>query len=248
MFDAQPAHSCPGCRFRLGEEATLDTRKEGYTFLRCPSCRSVTIAPLPTPAQLTAFYQNYHGSRMYGGKEEAKIRRARRRIERFIGQADGRRFLDVGCNNGYAVKAALDLGWGAHGIDVDADTLAAAAVRFGTNHFTACTVEDYAQKGHQADVIYTSEVIEHVPDPDAFVDALRRLLSFQGTLFLTTPDAGHFRVPRRFVTWNAVKPPLHIHYFTREGMWELLRRHGFAVEKFLFSLKPQMKLVARKRF
>jgi len=185
---------------------------------------------------------------MYGGKEDAKIRRARRRIEKFLAQNDRRRFLDVGCNNGYAVKAALDLGWDAHGIDVDADTVAAAAARFGAGHFTACTVEDYAERGHQTDAVYTSEVIEHVPDPDAFVDALRRLLSLQGILFLTTPDAGHFRVPRRFVTWNAVKPPLHIHYFTREGMWELLRRHGFTVERFLFSLKPQMKLVARKRF
>jgi len=185
---------------------------------------------------------------MYGRKEEAKIRRAHKRIAKYMRKDNGKRFLDVGCNNGYAVKAALDLGWDAHGIDVDAKTIADAAGRFGDKHFTACTVENYARAGHQVDAIYTSEVIEHVPDVDAFVDALGKLLSFHGQLFLTTPDASHLRVPRLFETWNAVNPPLHLHYFSKEGMQQLLRRHGFTVERFILSLKPQMKLIARKRF
>ena len=249
MFDMPAEIYCPACRAGMNGR-DIAGHKNNYTLLRCAACRSVTANPLPTPAQLSDFYQNYHGSQMYGRKEEAKIRRARKRIEKYMSKDNGARFLDVGCNHGYAVKAALDLGWDAHGIDVDAQTIAAAAARFGDGYFTASTIENFAAPGtgRQFDTVYTSEVIEHVPDVDAFIDAISKLLTHRGRLFLTTPDAGHFRVPRRFDTWGTVKPPLHLHYFTKDGMSQLLRRHGFTVERFILSLKPQMKLVARKRF
>ena len=112
--------------------------------------------------------------------------------------------------------------------------------------FETISVQDYAKRGEKADIVYTSEVIEHVPDPDGFMAAIAAILSPGGVLYLTTPDSSHWRRPKNFPTWKEVMPPEHITYFTRKGMKGLLEKHGLTPEKFFFSLKPGMRLIARK--
>ena len=65
-------------------------------------------------------------------------------------------------------------------------------------------------------------------------------------LYLTTPDAGHWRVPRDFVSWSAVSPPLHVTYFSREGLRRILERHGLQILYFQIAVKPGIKILARK--
>lgn len=240
--------AAPFCRacHALVDPSNSRGHKDGYNLLPCASCGTVTADPFPTAEELTAFYQSYRGSKMYKPKEQKKIRRAKRRIARLLSLTPGRRFLDVGCNMGYAVKAASDLKLDARGIDIDTDTLNKARETYG-DLFECISVQDYAAKGQKADIIHTSEVIEHVPDPDSFAAALHAILTDDGVLYLTTPDSGHWRVPRDFLSWDAVKPPFHITYFTRKGIRALLERHGFEIVKFSFSLKPGLRVTARRK-
>jgi SAM-dependent methyltransferase len=239
--------SAPFCRACHQPVDRADSRghKDGYELLSCKSCGTVTADPFPTAEELTAFYQAYRGSKMYKPKEKKKILRAERRIKRLLSLTKGRRLLDVGCNMGYAVKAGLNLNLDARGIDIDPDTLDKARASYG-DRFTCVSVQDYAAQGQKADIIHTSEVIEHVPDPDSFTAALHKILNDDGVLYLTTPDSGHWGVPRDFMSWDAVKPPFHITYFTRKGIRAILERHGFEVIKFSFSLKPGLRVTARK--
>jgi SAM-dependent methyltransferase len=237
--------ACKACHNALNPDRSLGN-KNGYDLLRCEGCGTVTVDPFPTPEELTAFYQSYKGTTNYRAKEGKKIARATRRIARLREMTPGKTFLDVGCNYGFTVKAALSLGLDAKGIDIDETAVNASRESFGAQYFQTIAVQDYAHQGHKADIIYTSEVIEHVPDPDAFVDAIANILSPGGVLYLTTPEAGHWRIPRNFLKWDAVMPPEHITYFTRLGITRLLNAHGLTVEKFYFSWKPGMRLVARK--
>ncbi len=218
--------------------------KNGYSLLKCPSCGTITVDPFPTVEQLIAFYQSYQGSTDYQSKKDKKIRRASRRLKRLARLAPGKKFLDVGCNYGFTVKAALDLGLGAHGIDIDGTAVAAITDMFGAQYFTVIPVQDYTGK---ADMVYTSEVIEHVPDPDGFVEAIARILNTNGVLYLTTPDGGHWNKPKDFTQWTDCMPPEHITYFTRKGIRHLLEKHGLQVEKFFFNWKPGIRLIARKK-
>ncbi len=178
-------------------------------------------------------------------KSASKIRRSARRIRRLIGMTRGKRFLDVGCNCGFAVKAALNAGLEAHGIDIDAAAVETARRSFGP-HFSALSIEDYAATGAKADIIHTSEVIEHVPFPDTFVEALRSILNPEGILFLTAPDGGHWNRPKDFATWRIVTPPSHIVYYTKRGLRQLFEKHGFTDIRFRFNLKPGIRMTARK--
>lgn len=235
------------CRACNGTDATRIGNKGEYALHRCNACGTVTVLPFPTIDELKAFYEAYKGTTDYTKKETSKIRRSRARIKRLMRLTSGKRFLDVGCNYGFAVVAAHALGLDAHGIDVDSTAITSNQQRYpGKGAFTYIPVESHAANGAKADIVYTSEVIEHVPDPNSFVAAMAKILDAGGVLYLTTPDASHFKVPRNFTTWDQVIPPEHLTYFTRKGMKALLERHGFTNVKFRFNLKPGMRVVASR--
>ncbi|MBI3418664.1 MAG: class I SAM-dependent methyltransferase [Proteobacteria bacterium] len=235
---------CKACHAELDHGKSLG-QKNGFELLRCP-CGTVTVDPFPTLEELDRFYQSYKGSKVYRPKAKKKIRRALRRVRRLKTYTKGRRFLDVGCNCGFTVKAALDLGLDAYGIDLDRDAVQISREAYGEKNFEALSIQDYAARGKKADILYTSEVIEHVPDPPSFVKAAADILEPGGILYLTTPDAGHWSLPRDFAAWRAVTPPSHIVYFTRQSLTRLLQKHGFRVKKVFFSFKPGLRLIAQK--
>ncbi len=243
--NAAPA-LCKACQVPLDTGHSLG-QKNGYNLLPCPSCGTVTVHPFPTVAELIAFYQSYKGSTDYTAKKDKKITRAKKRLQRLVGQAPGKTFLDVGCNYGFTVQAARELGLSAKGIDIDDTAVAASRAMFGADFYETISVQDYAARGAQADIVYTSEVIEHVPDPESFVAAIVKILNPGGVLYLTTPDGGHFSLPRDFAKWDAVIPPEHIIYFTRKGLKQLLEKHGLRVKKFFFAFKPGIQLIAEKQ-
>ncbi len=236
---------CKACAAELESSASVG-EKNGFSLLRCVACGSITVSPFPSVEELIAFYQNYKGTVDYRKKADKKIKRAQKRIARLLHYTQGRRFLDVGSNYGFTVRAALNLGLDAKGIDIDDTAVNESRKSYGESLFETCAVQDYAQRGEKADIIYTSEVIEHVPDPDAFVKALADTLDDGGVLYLTTPDAGHWRVPKNFTAWEQVMPPEHIVYFTRNGLTRLLNKHDLDIKKVTFTLKPNLRIVAQK--
>lgn len=237
---------CKACHAALDMRHSLG-RKNGYDLLPCTVCGTVTVSPFPTVEELIAFYQSYKGSTDYTAKKDKKIARAKKRVQRLTGLAPGKDFLDVGCNYGFTVEAARQLGLAAKGIDIDDTAVKASRSMFGDDFYETVAVQDYAVQGRKADIVYTSEVIEHVPDPDAFVAAIAKILNPGGVLYLTTPDGGHFSLPSDFTRWDAVMPPEHITYFTRKGLKHLLEKHGLQVKKFFFAFKPGIQLIAVKQ-
>lgn len=237
--------ACKACEATIGVERKIGHAR-GYDLLRCPSCATVVVNPWPTDAQLMEFYQSYKGTSDYRKKAVRKVQRATRRLKKVAARAPGKRLLDVGCNYGFTVKAGLNLGLDARGIDIDATAVNTSIETFGP-HYECIAVQDYAARGESADMVYTAEVVEHVPNPDSFIAAIAKILVPNGVLYLTTPDAGHFTVPKDFATWHNVMPPEHITYFTRKGIAQLLNKHGLKVEKFFFSFKDGMRLIARKQ-
>ena len=122
------APTCPGC---LGPLTRPLGSKNGYTFLGCEKCGTAAVNPLPTEAELDAYYKAYYNTPNYLRKREAKLRQATKRIARIKGKRPGQSFLDVGCNAGFAVAAARQAGLDAHGIDIDPETVKAAQNAFG---------------------------------------------------------------------------------------------------------------------
>lgn len=240
----KPTEPCPAC---LSDTATPVGSKNGYAMHRCTNCKTVRVSPQPSAQQLNEYYTSYVGTCDYTKKRDSKLRRSRGRIKRMMGWHSGMDLLDVGCNYGFAVAAASELGLNAKGIDIDETAVNAARAEFGKlGGFETCTVQEYAASGAKADMVYTSEVIEHTLDPNSFAGAIEKILKPGGLLYLTAPDGGHWRVPSDFTKWEQVMPPEHLTYFTRRGLKKMLERHGFAEVKFRLNYKPGIRMTARK--
>lgn len=190
-------------------------------------------------------YDNYGGNDEYLAKKDKKLKRSGRRIARYKSWTNGRRFLEIGCNVGIATEAARLQGFEASGIDVDNVAIRVAEREFPQCAFANESIEKRADTGQQYDFMFCSEVIEHVPDPRSFLTSMKKLLAPGGVIWLSTPNAGHWRVPSNPLEWKELIPPFHIGMFSAENMREALRCVGLKVAKQEFNLKWGLKVVIR---
>lgn len=215
-------------------------------IVRCDGCGLRAVERAPCANALSGFYQAYYANADYRAKRDKKIARCRRRIRALKSAAPGRRFLDVGCNLGFAVEAARIEGLSAHGIEIDAAAVATATSLFPGVDIRCADVGAFAETGARFDFLWCTEVIEHALDFRSFATALGALAAPGALLYLTTPDAGHWRVPRAFASWDEVKPPEHLQWFEARHLRQLFEPLGFDL-RFGFATKPGLRVVARKR-
>ena len=157
-------------------------------------------------------------------------------------------FLDVGCNIGTAVEAARLEGMEGCGVEIDYESIQMAKSYFPENEFEVISVQDFSKTGRKFDVIYSTEVVEHLNDPHGFFEAVSELLSPQGVFYLTTPDGGHFMTPKKekIMQWPEMKLPEHISIFTKKSLLHLLNKHGFNKHRFVLNMKSGIKCISRK--
>ena len=166
-------HPCPLCRSGGAPYA----EHNGCHLFECGGCGSVYMDPMPSAETVGALYDDaYEGaSSSYFTKVDKKLRRSRGRLKWLRRYVRGGRLLDVGCNGGFLTEAVREAGFEAHGLDLDPVSIRYAAEQFPGCHFHLTPVEELAD-AQGFDLIYCSEVIEHVPDPHPFAAALVRLL------------------------------------------------------------------------
>ncbi len=78
------------------------------------------------------------------------------------------------------------------------------------------------------DVVWSSEVIEHVADTARWLSKVRRVLAVRGRLLLTTPSHGRLRLAVHGI--EPFSEPLgdHLHLYTGRSLATLLEDFGFA--------------------
>src|SRR5215213_184588 len=103
---------------------------------------------------------------------------------------DGKTALDVGCGAGLLAEPLARLGANVTGLDASSELIEAAlthAAAMGLAiDYRSGDLQDLAG---EFDLITCMEVIEHVANPAAFVNALARRLAPDGLLVMSTPNA-----------------------------------------------------------
>ena len=86
-----------------------------------------------------------------------------------------------------------------------------------------------ALAGRRFDVVYASEVIEHVPDPNAFVALLAPFVADDGVLVLTTPAIDYIERANMSPTMlAALAPGFHGFLLSAQAFGDAARAAGFA--------------------
>ena len=106
------------------------------------------------------------------------------------GALAGLTVLDIGCGGGLLAEPMARLGAGVTAIDPAPGNIEVARVHARQSglaiDYRATTAEALGDTGTRFDVVLAMEVVEHVPDPVAFVAAAARLLAPGGLLVVST--------------------------------------------------------------
>jgi 2-polyprenyl-3-methyl-5-hydroxy-6-metoxy-1,4-benzoquinol methylase len=197
---------------------------EGIALMRCGSCGLVFHDAFTDEAELREYYDGY-----YHGENLAFSAITDRRFGELLRSFDAYRrsnyILDVGCGSGHFLKVAIEMGWHAHGTEIASSAFEQLS-RLGINSFCG-KLESANYPDDFFDVVYCSEVIEHLLDPMMLLGEIARILRPGGLLYLTTPNFNS--LSRRLLgsRWRVIAKE-HICYFTPGSLERALREAGFA--------------------
>jgi 2-polyprenyl-6-hydroxyphenyl methylase/3-demethylubiquinone-9 3-methyltransferase len=103
---------------------------------------------------------------------------------------DGLSILDIGCGGGLVCEPLCRLGAQVTGIDPGLDNVEAARRHAAGQglaiDYRTARVEDLAAEGRSFDAVACLEVVEHVPDPGAFLKTCAGLVRPGGLMLLST--------------------------------------------------------------
>lgn len=193
--------------------------------VRCRKCGLAYVNPRPKGKAVVEGYSEAVDE-TYVSQAQGRMQTFRSSlatIEKFRPQKG--RILDVGCAAGFFLKAAKENGWREFGVEpskwladygknklklnVKAGTLKQA--KFPSNYFDAVTLWD---------------VLEHVPDPAAELEEIRRVLKPGGLLVVNYPNFGSKLARLAGRKWWFLLS-VHLYYFTPQTLKAMLEKSGF---------------------
>lgn len=237
----QKAKSCPICKsnyFTVFYDGTSDKIDENYSpavslkekgpIVKCASCNTVFKYNFPSEDIVKEGYEesvdtNY--LKLLTEREET-FKGLLKYIEKYKKPA---RILDIGCAEGTLVKLAKENGWDADGIEPNKNFVNWAKDNFNLNLIQG-SIPTSKLEENSYDVITLLDVIEHVPDPDAFLKTCVRYLKKGGIIFISTPDISSLpsRVMRK--NWFYILN-IHLFYFSKETLLPIFRSSGLNLLK-----------------
>jgi 2-polyprenyl-3-methyl-5-hydroxy-6-metoxy-1,4-benzoquinol methylase len=171
-------------------------------------------------------------------------------------------FLDVGGGVGLYAKAAELLGYKSYFVEIDAQAVTFAKTRLLLDRAIQADIQAVGQCLQQSfDIVLARHTIEHLRDPNLFVESLAALVAPGKILILETPNADNWEQwahPRIFgFYWSilgeenpdvrkisrlikalakplsAATPPKHLYGFGLGNLARLLGRHGFQIRRHI---------------
>ncbi|MCR8561914.1 class I SAM-dependent methyltransferase [Mucilaginibacter sp. BJC16-A38] len=149
--------------------------------------------------------------------------------------------LDLGCGNGYLVNYLLTLGYNAYGTDASEKGIGIAQKTNPDRFFVQDLSSDALPAQLQNipfDTIITTEVIEHLYNPQAFIEFCKLQLKPGAEIIVTTPYHGYLKnlMLSIFNKWDQHLNPLwlggHIKLWSRKTLSKVLTDAGFTVTQF----------------
>ena len=211
-------HECPSCDTRFAWPLRCDgavyeqiyrdaARIPGYD--RYQRLQRLALGSPHALADLAALEDVYWG-----------VAEALRRVVK-----PGARVLEVGSGLGYLTHAMRQAGLDAEGVDLSEVAVWSATKNFGA-HFRAATVDALADEAGSFDCVVATELLEHLEQPQQFVDHAMRLLRPGGHLILTTPNKDIY--PTHWA-WHTDPAPVHLWWFSRSSLRRLAWAAGATV-------------------
>jgi len=209
---------------------------DGFGFVRCRDCAVVFQNPRPVFDDVRRRYgaeyfsyeleneRNFFGL-MRLGLADIRFQERTAGFGAGPGSAVPRTLLDIGCATGMLIESMRGEGWQVRGVDVCRESAEYGRSHRGVDIFPG-TLEEARLPDSSFGVVHFSHLIEHVPDPRAFLAEVRRILAPGGLAVITTPNIDGLQARLFGKGWRSAIAD-HLVLFSRRTLQRLVAEHGF---------------------
>lgn len=185
---------------------------------------------------MSKFYENYwsNNKNSYLGDFGLKWPK----LKKFIPLGKGIAIIDFGCGNGLIIQEMKKINPQAEyiGLDVSETALKSAAAILPECKFYKIEDGEKLSIGNNAiDLVFSSEVIEHIYDVENAISEIYRILKPGGKLLLTTPYHGLIKnLLIAFFSFDEHFNPIgpHVRFFSKKSLFNLLKKSGFEILEY----------------
>jgi SAM-dependent methyltransferase len=233
-MDREAAFACLVCGAARGRQ-TL--RRGGLVLLTCEACGFVQLDPVPSAEQMLATYaEETHYVDALESAEKVLLPRDRRVLADLAARGATGPLLDVGAGAGFLLRAALERGWEAIGLELSRPSLERMRGRVDATLY-GTDIEHAPLAPESVGVVTLSHSLEHVRDPVGTLRRAREALRPGGLVFVAVPNwrAGARVVLNGEIAWVNSG---HVSYFARDTLARAFREAG--LEPVAFDSQPFM--------
>ena len=223
------------CNYCGGSDLVFHYHTDGVDYYRCLGCGLIFQNPMPVQEDLLQRYDTrYYDYEMENEKQFFELMKLALGDVEFWdwgkNPGPGKWLLDIGCATGMLLEFLRDSeGWNTEGVEVCEAAVAYGREKRGLSIFQG-TLQEASFPESSFDVVHASHVIEHVPDPSAFLREIYRVLKPGGKLIITTPNAAGLQSRIFKNKWRSAIAD-HVFLFTKKTLSAYLLRTGFTIIK-----------------
>jgi 2-polyprenyl-3-methyl-5-hydroxy-6-metoxy-1,4-benzoquinol methylase len=230
---------CPLCS--TSDSSSAYIRADDGKVVRCNGCGLLYLNPRPQASSIPDFYdESYfsaggHGSAYcdYVAQQAALLKWGEHpALTAMDLLCKGilprrKRLLDVGCGDGTLLNLARLRGFDVLGVELSSHMANFVRRTYKINVIEK-PIEEAGLGDESFDIVTGQEVLEHLTDPVGWLREVRRILKPQGTLLLTTPNAGCAQAYREH--WLGFRMSFeHLTFFDANTVARALRLAGLRI-------------------
>ena len=196
---------------------------------KCSDCGACFTPQIALNDEIENFYKKAPLDKVYLSDEYGRRRTARRVLRTLIKYAPSGRLLDICCNTGIFLAEAQKF-FNPYGTELSTEAAGYARANFGLNNIQTEPDALISFPNNYFEAITAFDVLEHMSEPRATLDAIYGKLKPGGVLVFTTPNIDSAFARLLGKRWHALLPS-HLFFFTPKTLSYLLKTTGFELIK-----------------
>jgi len=219
---------CNNDKFNLYLKVSVNNK---FVYIvRCVNCGLIFQNPMLSDKERLELYSKDYFEHGYLDKENQNglYDNATFLFERLLKYCNKGRLLDIGAASGAYVRAAIDKGWEAYGIE-----LSPLAVTFAKDYWKVDLIQGTLEEAHFRnnffDVIILIHTLEHLPHPLKTLKEINRILKRTGILYVGVPNIASYKAKKLGEKWGDLKPAEHLFFFSPKTLKLLFKKAEFDI-------------------